>query len=133
MRVVLDTNVVMSALFFRGHPLKILEAWKERRIELVVSEDILLEYEEIADRLSCRYPMVDVHPWIEFIRENATKMDVRSPYPAVCEDADDDAFVACALAAGATVICSGDRHLLAVDGHQGLEVLVPKRFLDKYL
>lgn len=133
MRVVLDTNVVMSAVFFRGHPLKILEAWKERRIELVVSDDILLEYEEIADRLSCRYPGVDVHPWISFIRENAIRMDVSAPYPAVCEDADDDAFVACALASGATVICSGDRHLLAVDGHQGLEILVPKQFLDKYL
>ena len=51
MRVVLDTNVVMSAVFFRGQPLKVLEAWRNRRIELVVSEDILSEYDD------CRAPV----------------------------------------------------------------------------
>ncbi len=133
MRVVLDTNVVMSAVFFRGQPLKVLEAWRNRRIELVVSEDILSEYDEIAVRLSERYANVDFRPWLDLIREYATMIDVSAPYPQVCEDPDDDAFVACALKANAKVICSGDRHLLAVDGYEGLEVLAPGRFVLKYL
>ena len=133
MKVILDTNVVMSAVFFGGSPLKILEAWREGRVELVVSEDILSEYAEIADRLSVRYPQVDFHPWLSLIRENATIVRVRRPYPAVCEDSDDDAFLACALKAGAKIICSGDHHLLQVDGHAGVEILPPRLFSMKYL
>ena len=73
MRIVLDTNVVMSAVFFGGSPLRILEAWREGRMELVVSEDILTEYAEIADRLSARHPQVDFHPWLSFILSAAVK------------------------------------------------------------
>lgn len=133
MKVILDTNVVMSAVFFGGSPLKILEAWREERVELVVSEDILSEYAEIADRLSVRHPQVDFHPWLSLIKENATIVRVRRPYPAVCEDPDDDAFLACALKAGAKIICSGDHHLLRVDGHAGIEILSPRLFSIKYL
>ena len=133
MRIVLDTNVVMSAVFFGGSPLRILEAWREGRMELVVSEDILTEYAEIADRLSARHPQVDFHPWLSFIREKATTVRVRRPYPTICEDPDDDAFIACALKANAKIICSGDHHLLQVDGHAGVEILPPRQFTMKYL
>ncbi|MBK7449987.1 MAG: hypothetical protein IPJ47_11370, partial [Anaerolineales bacterium] len=50
-----------------------------------------------------------------------------------CEDPDDDKFFACALASGSKVIVSGDKHLLKVSGYQGIEVLKPREFLDRYL
>ena len=133
MKVVLDTNVVMSAVFFGGSPLRILEAWRDGLIDLVVNDDILSEYAEIADRLSARYPRVDFHPWLALIRENASNERIRRPYPRVCEDPDDDAFVACAIKAGAKIICSGDHHLLQVDGYAGVEILPPRQFTTKYL
>ena len=51
MKVILDTNVVISAVYFGGAPLKILKAWRDGLIELVVTDDILAEYDEIANRL----------------------------------------------------------------------------------
>ena len=133
MRVILDTNVVISAVYFGGAPLRILRAWRDGQLELIVTDDILDEYDEIAKRLQGRYPSVDFHPWIDFIRENATRQEVPKPYPSVCEDPDDDVFVACARAADAKVVCSGDRHLLVIDGQQGVEVLPPRQFAEKYL
>ena len=51
----------------------------------------------------------------------------------VCEDPDDDKFLACALAAGVEVVVSGDRHLLRVSGWSGIEVLTPRQFVERYL
>jgi putative PIN family toxin of toxin-antitoxin system len=51
----------------------------------------------------------------------------------ICSDPDDDKFVHCALAAGATHIISGDRHLLEVSGYSGVQVIRPREFTEKYL
>jgi predicted nucleic acid-binding protein len=51
----------------------------------------------------------------------------------VCSDRDDDKFIACALAGGVSVIVSGDKGLLAVDGYRGVAVLEPREFLTRYL
>ncbi len=58
---------------------------------------------------------------------------VLSGVAPVSADRDDDVFLACALAGGAAVIVSGDRHLLAVSGWRGISVLSPRRFLDEVL
>ena len=51
MRAVLDTNVIMSAVFFGGVPLDVLSAWHSGEFELVVSEAVMSEYREIAERM----------------------------------------------------------------------------------
>ena len=48
----------------------------------------------------------------------------------VREDADDDVFLACAVAAKVKIVCSGDRHLLACDGWNDIEVLTPRMFYN---
>jgi predicted nucleic acid-binding protein len=48
-------------------------------------------------------------------------------------DPDDDKFFACALSSGSRVIISGDKHLLKASGYQGIEVLKPREFVDRYL
>jgi len=51
----------------------------------------------------------------------------------VCTDPDDDKFLACAVASGASTIVSGDKHLLSVSGYRGIEALRPRAFLERYL
>ena len=60
MRIVLDTNVFVSGIFFTGPPYQILRAWRDRKIELVVSPEILEEYQRVSDILGRRFPEVDV-------------------------------------------------------------------------
>ena len=51
----------------------------------------------------------------------------------ICEDPDDDKFIACALAEKTKTIISGDKHLLNISGYKGIKVFKPRLFIDKYL
>lgn len=130
MKVVLDTNVLMSAIFFSGTPYRVLDAWRKGRIELVVSQEIIEEYRQTGQSLTRSFPGVDVAPWIELILAEASLV-LAPPLPEpVCTDPDDDKFLACALAAKARVVCSGDKALLKTRGYQGIQVLTARQVLD---
>lgn len=60
MKIILDTNVLVSGVFFGGPPARILEAWRDQRIQLVVSEPILAEYENVATELAQKHRGVDI-------------------------------------------------------------------------
>ena len=133
LKVVMDTNVFVSGVYFSGPPYEILKAWQEGVFELVVSQEILDEYRRVGEILSAERPNVDLDPILTFVIEHAKvyqPVDLNEP---VCEDPDDDKFFACALASGSQVIVSGDKHLLKVSGYQGIEVLKPREFVDRYL
>ena len=68
MRVVLDTNVLMSGIFFAGPPATILAAWAEGELELLASVDILAEYRPVGDRLGKKYPSVELDPALDIVR-----------------------------------------------------------------
>ena len=130
MRAVLDTNVVMSAIFFGGLPLDVLTAWHNGEFELVVSEAIMSEYREIAERLKVKFPTIEPERWLSYIESHATIVFAAPLVSQVCEDVDDDVFLACAAASNAKIVCSGDRHLLACSGWNGIEVLTPRMFYN---
>ena len=76
---------------------------------------------------------VDVAPWIALLEAHATLVEPESLPGQVCTDPGDDMFIACALAARAHIICSGDKALLKTSGYRGIEVLKPREFADRYL
>ena len=131
MRAVLDTNVVMSAIFFGGVPFDVLNAWHNGEFELVVSDAVMAEYREIAARMKAKFPSVEPESWMCYIETHATVVYAVPLAAQVCEDADDDVFLACAESANATIICSGDKHLLACNGWRGIEVLSPRMFCNR--
>ena len=131
MRAVLDTNVVMSAIFFGGVPFKVLNAWHNGEFELVVSEAVMAEYREIAARMKAKFPSIEPEIWMRYIEDHATMVSAVPLATQVCEDADDDVFLACAIAASAKIVCSGDKHLLACNGWNGVEVLTPRIFCNR--
>ncbi len=133
MKVVLDTNVFVSGVFFSGPPYQILRAWRDQKIELIVSPDILAEYQRVGEILAEERPAINLKPILEYVIQNASVYAAAALPNPVCEDPDDDKFLACALASGAVVVVSGDKHLLKVSGHQGIEVLKPREFVDRYL
>lgn len=114
MKVVMDTNVFVSGVFFSGPPYQILNAWQSGEFELVVSEEILDEYRRVGEILAEEHPKIDLAPILNFIIEHAKVYKPTRLKEPVCEDPDDDKFFACALASGSKVIISGDKHLLAL-------------------
>lgn len=132
MRVVLDTNVLISGIFFRGRPAKILKIWRDKKIDLVISPAILNEYLRVMDILSQQYPGVDIEPILALITRNAKMIAATDLTEQVCDDPEDDKFIACALASKARFVISGDKALQKVSEYRGIQVLSPTKFIEQF-
>ena len=133
MRIVLDTNVFISGVFFSGPPYKILEAWRDGRLVLVVSPEILEEYYRVGENLRSRYTEVYITPVLEFVTINAEIVSPPDFALPIFTDPDDDKFFMGAIAGLCPVIISGDRHLLDKSGFYGIQVKKPRDFVDNLL
>ena len=133
MNLVLDTNVLVSGIFFTGPPSQILQAWRDGNVDIVASLEILDEYKRVLEELGSQYPRVSVPPIIAFLTLH-TRIVIAPPLPVgVCADPDDDKFIACAIASDTKLIVSGDKHLLSCSGYRGITVLRPREFVEEYL
>lgn len=127
MRVVLDTNLVVSGLIWRGSPRQVLDAARNEIITLYTSSVLL---EELADVLSRGHlaPAIAANQATpEFLMQRYAML-ARLVFPepierAVPKDLDDDTVIACALAARAELIVSGDHHLLELKEYQGIPIV----------
>ena len=133
MRIVLDTNVFISGIFWSGPPFTILDAWKQRKIDLIVSQEILSEYNRVSKELSKKFLSVDLSPFIELLTIHAEMHVAKKLKEPVSRDPDDDKFIACALSAKVKIIVSGDKDLLVTSGHNDILVVKPNVFVRKYL
>lgn len=133
MKIVLDTNVFISGIFFSGPPSQILKAWGSRKIQIILSEEILDEYTRVAHELSSKFPSVDILPIIEMVTIHGKFIDTQGVDITVCEDPDDNKFIECAIAGNCSIIVSGDKHLLKLAGYSGIAVLKPRNFVEEYL
>lgn len=133
MKVVIDTNVFVAGIFWSGPPYTILQAWQEKKIQVAITKDILDEYHRVAELLQQKYSTIDLTPIIEWV---TTYSEICHPAPLskrISVDPDDDKFIACAIAAKANIIISGDKDLLDVSGVFGIQVIKPRGFVNQYL
>ena len=130
MKAVLDTNVLVSGLFFGGLPRAILDAWAKGNFELCVSPSIFDEYLEVCDRIADSRPNLEYRELLATLVGHGTLLPDSEADHEITADADDDKFMRCAFQAEAVVV-SGDKHLLDVDGWKGVSVVTPRTFLDQ--
>lgn len=116
MKVVLDTNVLVSGVFFSGPPFEILSAWRDGRIQMVVSAEILDEYRRVGDRLEAGHSGTAFSQILLLVALHGEVVLASNLAGPVCEDATDDKFFACAIAAGCSTIVSGDKHIHRANG-----------------
>lgn len=133
MKIVLDTNVVVSGIFFSGPPSEILRSWSRGKIRLLITPEIYEEYQRVAAELSEKHPKIEIKQILELILVSS-ELVVAMPLPRpICIDPDDDKFFDCAAAGKASIIVSGDKHLLKASGSHGIAVVTPRYFKGKYL
>lgn len=130
MRLVLDTNVVVAGLLWSGHPRHLLDLAIDEAVMLFSSPALLdeltrtLRYPKLAKRIE----QFGTAPSAFAVHYNAL-VTLLSPtqVPRVIEnDADDDQILACAVAAQADLIVTGDKHLLSLGGqYQGIPIVTP--------
>jgi len=133
LRVVLDTNVLISGAFYAGPPLQILQSCIKGEFQLVLSPEILVEYRRAGEEFSRKSSNPDFERLLGLLVAQALIVEAPDLDQPVCRDPDDDKFVACALAVGADVIVSGDKDLLNISGKLTIPVMRPKEFVDRYL
>ncbi len=133
MRVVVDTNVLMSGIFFGGTPGRIVEALKLGRIALAASPSIVSEYQRVGEDLEANYGELGAASLLTFLLARADVVDAYDLAEPVSRDPDDDKFLACALAASVPLVVSGDRDLLTLGSWQGIRIVSPRAFADEYL
>ena len=90
MRIVLDTNVFISGIFFSGPPAKILRAWKDSKLKIVLSKEIIEEYHRVAISLEEKFPSVEILPIIELVAIHGLFIDTKGFETLVCDDPDDN-------------------------------------------
>jgi uncharacterized protein len=134
-RLVLDTNVVISALLWRGTPYRLLEAIRRHEdLQLYSSPVLLEELTDVITRpgLSKRLNMIGKTAH-EILADYLEAIELVEPLevPRVARDPDDDHVLACALAAEASLIVSGDPDLLALDPHERVSIVTPAAALRK--
>jgi uncharacterized protein len=133
MRIVLDTNVLISGIFFRGPSHLILQAWKQKKIQFVITPEIYAEYARVAEVISSKYPGIDISEILNLIAIYSEIVQSFALPEPVCEDPDDDKFIACAISNEVRYIVSGDKHLLKISGYHGIRVIKSQEFFTEFL
>jgi len=132
-KVVLDTNVLVSGILFSGPPHQILQAWSQGRVQLAMTSEMLEEYRRVGTELQRAFPGVDIGAVLDLILVGSEFFEPAPLGGPICSDPDDDKFLACAVASKSKVVISGDRHLLRVCGYGGVTVMKPRDFVEQYL
>jgi putative PIN family toxin of toxin-antitoxin system len=128
-RVIIDTNVLVSGIFFAGLPGRILHLWKNGQIQLVASSEIFHEYAEIIRRLGKKFPGIEITDIIDLLAVELELVRVRKLKESICRDPDDDKFIACALTAKVKIVITGDKDLLDLTYYKTVRFISPSQFL----
>lgn len=130
MRLVLDTNVVLSGLIWRSHPRRLLELAREDALSLYTSSTLLEELADVLSREKWSAMLAARNTHATYLMQRYGML-VRIVKPqqvvrVVPQDPDDDHVLACAVAANADLVVSGDKHLHSLGGaYQGIQIVTP--------
>jgi len=130
-RVVIDTNVIVSGILFGGIPGELIPLWKSGRIKPLASKKIIDEYIKVLAYPKFELSETEIN--YIFYNEILTYFDIiqTKDTPLIIKvDPSDDKFIHCAKAGKAIAIISGDQHLLNLKTYQKIKILTPAKFLE---
>ncbi|RRK32820.1 putative toxin-antitoxin system toxin component, PIN family [Schaedlerella arabinosiphila] len=132
MRIVIDTNVLISGVFFGGFPRKILSAVVGQKIFACATAEIIIEYEEIVQEMISR-KQGHINRSILSPLIKAMKIIEPVTHVKVCRDPDDNKFLECANDSHALYVVSGDKDLLIIGQYENVQIVTAKEFCEKFL
>jgi len=131
-RIVIDTNVIISALFYGGLPNTLLELVAKGRVKPVASNEIISEYKEIVERISDRTGKLGKATAFNVL---LSKIDLicSTTKISASRDPDDDKFISCAIDGKCKYIVSGDKDLLDLKSFENVEIVTVSSFLEEFI
>lgn len=132
LKVVVDTNVLVSAAIVQGRQFEILKLVKLGKIKLIISPNILKEFEEVISRKKFGFSKEQVSLAINQILEIAEIVIPLQKISIVKDDPDDNIILECALESNANIIISGDTHLLDLKEYKDIQIVNAAEFFSTY-
>jgi putative PIN family toxin of toxin-antitoxin system len=136
MKIVLDTNTVISGFFWKGAPRQVLDLARSGIFTIVTSPDLLSELANVLGREKFSSRLEQAGTTVEeLVLGYAALAKTVRPNKIVAvikADPDDDKVLACAKVAKAEIITSGDSHLLNLSEYEGIKIMTANQLLDQY-
>jgi len=133
MRVVIDTNVLVSALLFGGTPGRLVKLWKSARIQPYISRDINAELLRILayPKFELTQKEIEYFLYVELLPHFEVTSIPTGPV-IIKNDPSNDMFLRCAVAANADAIITDDSHLLSLKAYKKILIITPSQFLKNF-
>ena len=128
LRIVLDTNLLVSGIFWGGLPHEILKLWFEGRFEVWATEEIVTEYFRIIEKIA-KGNLRLIQEWKLLLAESL-KICSTNVIITLCRDPKDDMFLECAASISAKYIVSGDKDLLVLKSFGKATIVTAHEFVD---
>ena len=128
MNAVLDTNIFISGIFWKGSSNKILIAWKEGKFNLVTSLEIINEITRVLKDFKISLSDEMNKEWINLIIKNSIIAEPKERVDIIKDDPKDNIFIETAMAGNAEYIVSQDNHLLKIKEFKEIKILSPEEF-----
>ncbi len=133
MRVVADTNVLISATFWNGDSHTIIEMVERKELTLLLSKSILEEFSEVLNSEEIQEKIIDknlvLKRSVERIMSLSEIVEPSKHFSIIQNDPDDDTFLDCAIEGNAEFIITQDHHLLNLKEFKGIKIVTPSDFL----
>ena len=128
MKVVIDTNVFVSGIFWAGESNKVLSHWKDGRITPVISSGIISEFTKVMNDFKIQLPPDLMKEWLNMILRNSIMVEPKEKISAVKDDINDNMFIEAAIAGDVEYIISQDKHLLKLEAYKNIKIVNPEEF-----
>ena len=132
MRIVVDTNVLVSGIFWNGNESTILKACKTRDLINYISPDIINEFERVLHYEKFRLTTSEINSALETMLVFSTVVVPQIKLDVIRDDPADNIVLECGLTANAECIISGDNHLLRLGKYKKMKIMSAKRFIDAF-
>ncbi len=129
-KVVVDTNIFISAFGWGGNPLKIIELLERGVLRNCASEDIVKELFIAVSYPKIGFPQIVQTEILEFVLAYSDIYETKERI-SISPDPKDNKFIECALAADAGFIITGDKKLLSLNKYKGVRIITPEDFLKE--
>ncbi len=129
MKVILDTNVIVSGIFWKGTSEKVLYALANGKFKLVISSGIITEIIKTLMNFKIRLSFEEILLWLSILLWKAELVEPEERVDVIKDDPDDNKFIEAAIEGNADYIVSQDKHLLNIKEYKGIKIILPEDFL----
>lgn len=131
MKIILDTNVIVSGIFWKGPSEKVLCALADDKFKLIISSEIITEIIKTLMNFKIKLPFNEILLWLSIFLWKAELVEPEERVDVIKNDPEDNKFIEAAIEGNVEYIISQDHHLLDIKEYQGIKIILPEEFMKK--